>query len=67
MRPEARLTSIWKWKMKEESTMETEESLGMEENTKSADDTKSKEKRVSRISVISNATEKKEWRRGSYY
>jgi len=44
--------------MKEEHAMGPEDLLEMKENTKSVNGTKSKEKKVSRISVISKATEK---------
>ena len=53
--------------MKEEHTMGPEDLLEMKENTKSVNGTKSKEKKVSRISVTSKATEKDGTRLGSYH
>lgn len=65
MRSEAHLISTFKWKMKEENALETEDRLEMEENTKRINGTKTKEKRASRASVIPNFTEEEGPRVGS--
>lgn len=53
-----KLTYVFEWKMKEEHAMGPGGFVRDGENTKSVNGTKSKEKKVSRMSVISKAPER---------